>query len=288
MRTYFKYICIFALGGAFFSCETIVDLDLPQNQQRLVVEGRIEKILGENSGYQQIRLSLTEDFFNDQLPPAASNAMVSVIDENGRSWEFSESETEPGLYTTDSLFAEIEIQYTLSILYNGETYEGRETLHAVPPIDSIYQVFVEENEFEDEGIRARINYRDPINAENFYLWEQYADGQLQLLPDPGNKFNLIASDEFYDGQQIVGYEPNEEAVLEPGQTVQIKQIAISKQTYDYYYIIFEQTASGELFDPPPATIRGNVVNITNSENYALGYFSAAEVSSQSLTIEAIP
>lgn len=283
--TYFKYLILFILSSIFLSCETVVEVDLPQSQQRLVVEGRIEKILDKNSGYQQIRLSLTEDFFNQGLPPAASNAIVSVSDGNGRNWAFEESATEPGLYTTDSLFAEIYMEYMLSVFYNGEHYEAKEKLHAVPPIDSIYQVFVEENEFEDEGIRARIDYRDPVDAENFYLWEQYADGERQLLPDVGNKSNVISSDEFYNGQHISGYEPNEEAVLEPGQTVLVRQLSISKLTYNYYYLLFEQAAGTGLFDPPPAIIRGNVINTTNSENFALGYFGAAEVAERSLLIQ---
>ncbi|MEL6822096.1 MAG: DUF4249 domain-containing protein [Calditrichota bacterium] len=287
MKTIFLYMlllfCYLLIG-----CETVIDLDLPQSQQRLVVEGRIEKVKGVNSGMQRIRLSLTEDFFNTELPPVATGASVLVTDASGRSWEFAESTSEPGLYSTDSLFAEIDMTYTLLIQYDGEEYEAQETLHAVPPIDSIYQVFVEENEFEDEGLRARIDYRDPINEQNYYLWEQYADGELQLVPDPGNKFNLIASDEFYNGQQVVGYEPNEEAILEPGQTVMIRQVALSQQTYSYYFIIFEQTSSADLFDPPPATIRGNVVNKTNSDNYALGYFSAAEVAERSLVIVPVP
>jgi len=271
----------------FIACETVVDLDLSQSQQRLVVEGRIEKIKGVDSGTQRIRLSLTEDFFSTDLPPVATGATVLVGDANGRRWEFEESASEPGLYFTDSLIAEIDMTYTLFIQYDGEEFEAEETLYAVPPIDSIYQVFVEENEFEDEGIRARIDYLDPVNAQNYYLWEQYADGELQLVPDPGNKFNLIASDEFYNGQQVVGYEPNEEAILEPGQTVMIRQVSLSQQTYSYYFIIFEQTSSADLFDPPPATIRGNVVNKTNSENFALGYFSAAEVAERSLVITPI-
>lgn len=287
MKTTFKYIVLLCCS-LFVACETVVDLDLPQSQQRLVVEGRIEKVQGVNSGTQQIQLSLTEDFFNTELPPAATGAVVSVRDENGSNWIFEESANAIGLYTTDNLFAEIDMEYTLSIQYGGEEYEAKETLHAVPPIDSIYQVFVEENEFEDEGIRARIDYRDPANTQNFYLWEQYADGELQLLPDPGNKFNLIASDEFYNGQQVTGYEPNEEAVLEPGQTVMIRQISISQQTYSYYFVVFEQTSSGELFDPPPATIRGNVINTTNSANYALGYFGAAEIAEKSLIIAPLP
>ncbi len=34
---------------------------------------------------------------------------------------------------------------------------------------------------------------------------------------------------------------------------------------------------GGPFQSPPATVRGNIINTTNSANYPLGYFSLSEV-----------
>jgi hypothetical protein len=36
------------------------------------------------------------------------------------------------------------------------------------------------------------------------------------------------------------------------------------------------SSSGGPFATPPATIRGNIVNQTNSKNFALGYFTLSE------------
>ncbi|MDX1396362.1 MAG: DUF4249 family protein, partial [Gemmatimonadota bacterium] len=155
------------------------------------------------------------------------------------------------------------------------------TAHAVPPIERLYLVFEEESLIiEEEGYRATIDYTDPAGVENYYLWEQVVDGQIALLPDPGNAFNLISEDRFYDGQAVRAYQPNDEIALQPGQTVEIRQIALARDTYDYSVALLEQNAlgSGDPFSIPPANVRGNVRNVTDPANPALGYFEAAEVS----------
>ncbi len=283
----FKYIRILiaAMAGvAILSCEKVVDLNLETGEERLVVEGRIEKILGQDNGYQHIDLSTTGPYLGSEVPPPVSNATVEVSDDLGGSWVLIESASIPSRYETNNLIAAVGRTYTLEVQYNGQTFQASETLRNVAAIDSIYQYFVEENEFEDEGLRARIDFSDPADEVNFYMWEQYMDGELQLLPDPGNKFNLIAKDEFYNGQRISGYEPNEEAVVEPGSTVTIRQLSLSEAAYDYFFLIFDQTAGADIFTPPPATIRGNIRNLTNADNYALGYFGASAVAEAVLVV----
>ena len=283
-----KYISILiAASIAFltFGCEKVIDLDLDTGQERLVVEGRIEKILGQDNGYQHVDLSTTGPYLGNVIPPAVRNATVEVSDDLGASWTLVESADIPGRYETNGLIAEIGRTYTLSVQYNGQTFQASETLRDVAQIDSIYQHFVEENEFEDEGLRARIDFSDPADQVNFYMWEQYVDGELQLFPDPGNARNIIAKDEFYNGRRIVGYEPNEEAVVEPGATVVIRQLSLSEAAYDYFFLIFDQTAAADIFAPPPATIRGNIRNLNNADDYALGYFGASAVSEAMLLVE---
>ena len=55
-------------------------------------------------------------------------------------------------------------------------------------------------------------------------------------------------------------------------------MGISQQYYNYMNILIDNTGSnsGGPFQSPPATVRGNIKNITNPENYALGYFALGE------------
>lgn len=283
------FICSVLLVATFGGCEEVITIDLEEGPERLVIEGRIEKIKEKQSSYQEIFLSTTDAFFSDSSTPKVSGALVTVSDDLGNTTTFAESEANPGLYVTDELQAVIGRTYTLTIQFAGDTYEAHATLLAVAAIDSIYQRFVEDprpgNEGED-GLRVFIDYTDISGVENFYLWEQFADGVSQM-DDAGddNQRHLISKDQFYDGQKIVARNPYEHVAVEPGQDVLLRQISLSAFAYDYYFLLFEQISGRAIFDTPPAAIKGNIENVMDPERYPLGYFGASEVSQAEILIE---
>ena len=267
--------------AAFLStaCERIVDVELPDPERRLVVEGRIELIKEAPSREQRIVLTTTDVFFSNRLPPPAVGARVTVTDGSGRAFPFAEAE--PGHYVTGDLLPRLGETYRLSIEYRGDRYEASALLHPVAPIDSLYFNFEEESLFiEEEGFRAAIDFVDPRGVANYYLWEQLVDGVNRIPPDPQNALNLVSKDEFYDGQDVLGFQPSDEVAIAPGQHAEIRQIALSRLAYDYYYALFEQNALGSAnpFSIPPASVRGNIVNLDRPDRFAFGFFEAAEVS----------
>ena len=267
--------CLAAAAG----CERVVDVDIPDPEPRLVVEGRIELVKNAPSGTQRIRLSTTAGFFDSRPTPPATGAIVTVVDGAGRAYAFPEIEA--GLYGTEHLFARVGETYTLFLEYAGDVYEASALLRGVPPIDSLYFVFEEESLFiEEEGYRAAIDFEDPAGVPNYYLWEQLVEGVNEIPPDPGNAINLVSRDELYDGQDVIGFQPNDEIAIVPGEHAEIRQISLSRLGYDYYYSLFEQNALGSAnpFSIPPATIRGNVTNLDRPSRFAFGFFAAAEVS----------
>ncbi len=284
------FICSVLLAAAFAGCEEVITIDLEEGPERLVVEGRIERIKEKQSSYQEILLSMTDAFFSDSSTPKVSGALVTVSDELGNTTTFAESEAEPGRYVTNELQAEIGRTYTLTIQFAGDTYEARATLLAVAAIDSIYQRFVENHRPGDEGedgLRVFIDYTDIAGVENYYLWEQFVDGvsQMEATADD-NQFHLISKDQFYDGQKIVAGNPYERSVVEPGQEVLLRQISLSAFAYDYYFLLFDQAGGGRvIFDTPSAPIKGNIENVTDPERYPLGYFGASEVSQAEILIQ---
>ena len=261
------------------ACERIVEVEIPEPEPMLVVEGRIELVKEAPGGTQTIRLRTTDAFFSNRATPPATGAIVTVTDGVGRVHAFAEAE--PGHYVTHDLHARIGETYTLSIEYGGDRYAASASLLQVAPIDSLYFMFEEETLINDqEGYRAAIDYVDPPGGPHFYLWEQFVDGVNEPPPSSGNQFNLISRDELYDGEPVIGFQPNDEIVIEAGAQVAIRQVALSRRGYDYYYAIFEQNGlgTGLPFSVPPATIRGNVANVTRPERFPFGFFEAAEVS----------
>lgn len=266
-------------------CDEEVDVTLPPTPDRLIVEGRVEKIKGVTDYEQRITLSLLNDFFDQSQTPRVSDATVEVRDSQGNIYSYIHNESTPGQYVNTQLRGETGETYTLSILWNGQVFEATETLKSVPELEAVYQQFEEENVFEDGGIKVAIDFTDPAGEDNYYFWELFSGGVNTIQADPGNSGNVIAKDEFWDGQKIEGYFPNEEKAFTPGDEVVIRHIGISEATYDYLFLLFEQTGqTGQLIDVPPALIRGNIRNLTDPDNFAMGYFGASEVDERALVI----
>ncbi|MEM6523143.1 MAG: DUF4249 domain-containing protein [Bacteroidota bacterium] len=273
------------LSLIMISCDEEIDLTLDSPPNRLIVEGRVEKIIGETDYEQQIVLSTLNDFFDQSQTPKVTDAVVKVSDSKGNEYLYSHDESIPGRYINSNLRGKVGETYQLTIEWQGEVFEAQETLISVAPLSRVYQKFEEENTFEDGGIKVAIDFTDPEGVDNYYFWELFSEGKNQITADPGNSGNVIAKDEFYDGQTIEGYFPNEERVYLPGDKVTVRHIGISEEHYDFLFLLFEQTGqTGQLIDVPPALIKGNIRNLTNPENIAMGYFGASEIDERTITI----
>ena len=270
------------------ACTDTLELEIEEGPVRLVVEGRIIYDAANTNGYQSIRLTTTAPYFENRQVPAALGAGVRVVNtRTNQSFDFTESTTEPGIYEATGFQAAIGEEYRLEIVYEGDEYEALERLLPVADIDSIYQVFQEETLFSDEGIKVALDYTDPVDEVNFYHWQVFRNDTLLVTADVGNQFNLISSDEFYDGLQITEFEPSADFSFLPGDRAVVKQYALSPEAYTFYRNYYEQVVgiAPGLADVVPATLRGNIQNLSNPDRYPLGYFEASEVSEKSMVIE---
>lgn len=269
---------------ALTACERVVDVDVAEGPVRLVVEARLERVLGNVKGVQEIRLSTTAPYFSNAAPPAARGATVTVSDQDGRIWTFDESLT-PGTYLNANLVVTAGTRYTLDIRWQGARYRGTETGMPVPPIDSIYLDKPMPGRFSGtEGLRATIDLRDIPNVKNWYLWDQFVDGVRLLGPDSTFKARIIGPDEAFKGIEIKGFQPFEGVPIQPGSTVLVRQVGISEATYQYLLAFSNQVQQdGSPFSVPPTSVRGNVANLDDPARPALGYFSVSEVAEARIT-----
>ena len=120
------------------ACERVVDLNLPEAPRRLVVEARLERLISAGASQQGITLSTSADYFNGELPPPASGAVVRVTDDLNRVNEFVETIT-PGFYQTlIPMLIGRGRTYTLTIDFEGQHYTARDSTRAVPAVNSLY------------------------------------------------------------------------------------------------------------------------------------------------------
>lgn len=268
-----KIVYIIILGFLISSCEDVIDVNLKTAEPRLVIDASLSWVKGTQGNEQEIKLSLTAPYFDNNIPPA-TGATVTVSDSNNNTFNFIEQGTS-GIYTNNTFIPETYSTYTLSINYNNEIYTAIETLVPVVPID-----YVEQNDnggFSGDEIEIKAYYTDPELEENYYLFEFSTPSKVPTLE--------VYDDEFNNGNQIFGFYSDED--LETSDNITIKISGISQRHYDFMFILLQQTddESGDPFETQPATVRGNCVNQTNTDNYPLGYFRLTETDVFNYTVQ---
>ncbi len=263
-----KLFLLMIFFGTFISCEDVIDVELNDTPPRLVAEANLN-IWESGAASAAVRLTTTAPFFDNDVP-FVTDAIVQVTDENGIVYPFSY--TENGVYTSN-LTPQLNLEYTLTIEYNNETYSATETLYTVSPLEFVEQR--DDGGFTGEDIELKAFFTDPADEQNFYFFEG--------LSERGDELDVY-SDEFFDGNTIFAYYLVDD--IAPGDEVQFNIYGVSEAYYNFMFILLQQTGGGgEPFETQPATVRGNIVNETSPDNYPLGYFRVSEVSTLNYTVQ---
>jgi hypothetical protein len=276
MKTTINIILISILSLVNASCEKKVDLKLKNVTPKLVVEGNVLFGLDTIIDQQEIKLSTTANYLGNSIPEPAINAVVRVQDGTNT---YTYNHIGNGVYRCNFI-ASVNKTYKLIIFYDGDEYNATETLRQGGAIIKSLSVKYFPGSFGDPGGNFVIlNTVDPIAEDNFYLWKLFINNKLMITATQGNVYRSMQKDEFFNGQPLIDYLPNDEFPVEEGDIAQIHQLNISEQMYNFYYSIFNLTSSSFVTgDVPPGNIKGNVINLSKPEKNALGYFGACSVS----------
>ncbi|MGJ8731802.1 MAG: DUF4249 family protein [Cellulophaga sp.] len=257
----------------FFGCEDVVDIDVPSTEPKLVIDASFDVYTTESpvrtDGF--VKLSLTTDYFDNENKPV-NDANVTITDLNsGTLYPFT-SNGNAGYYqsTTNNFTPEFNKTYQLNVVYNNNTYTAETTLIPSVAIDNVEQG--DATLFDENDTELIVSFTDDASREDFYVFDL----------DFGEF--LTTSDEFFQGETFkFSYFYDD---LSSGKEVVIKLNGADEQFYNYMDLILAQSgeSSGGPFQTTPATIRGNIINTTNEDNYALGYFNLSETYEYTITI----
>ncbi|WP_310993016.1 DUF4249 domain-containing protein [Aequorivita marina] len=262
------FLLIFCLG-ILGSCQDVIDVDLNEAPPKLVVEANMN-IWEDGASVASVRLTTTAAFFDNNVPDV-TDALVSLKAENGTVYSFTY--TENGFYVSD-FSPQPNTDYTLTINYKEERYTATEQLYSVVPLDFVQQR--NDGGFSGEDIELKAFFNDPAGEDNFYFFEG--------LSTRGDVLDVY-SDEFFDGNRIFGYYLVED--LAPGDEIEFNLYGINEAYHNFMFVLLQQTGGqgGGPFETQPATVRGNIINETDPDNFPLGYFRISEVSTLRYTVE---
>jgi Domain of unknown function (DUF4249) len=281
-----KINLIFAIMVAVFmnSCQEVVDIPLDTESPRLVIDASINWEKGTSGANQKIILTTTTDFYSKNIP-VVSGATVTVTNSKNVVFNFVEKPN-TGEYFCKNFAPKIEEVYTLTVVNKGETYTATETLKSVAKIENpaipvkdaedkdvlITNGISQEVQkgFRDDGFKFRAFFVDPANEKNYYLYRYSYSNKIKAT-------YYVNEDEFFDGNPNFSLDFQDK--LFSGDKLEVTHYGISKTYFNYMNILLSIAGSqgGAPFQSPPATVKGNIINKTNFDNYPLGYFSLSEV-----------
>ena len=163
-------------------------------------------------------------------------------------------------------------KYELSVLHQGQAYTGSTVFVPVPPI--LKAVQGTKTLFSGDETEIILSFQDFSEREDFYLY------------DFGQEIYRPIEDRFFQGEEFVFSHFYSSDEVKVGDLITIKAHGVEEQYYNYFNLILTLTDSnGGPFQSLPASSRGNILNVTQPDNYPLGYFLISESDQKQLLIE---
>lgn len=254
--------------------EEVISVDLETAEPRLVIDASIDWIKNTTGNEQKIKLTTTTGYYNDNFP-TVSEANITVTNSTNTVFDFIEI-LGTGEYICTNFNPIIGEAYTLTINLDGEIYTATETLIGTPKIEDT----IEQNNkggMAGDEIEITYYYQDNGAEYNYYLYRVIM--RHVIFPQYS-----VENNEKNQGSLTPVFYSHED--LEPGDIVNLKLYGISKRYYNYMNKILLASGNDDRpFPTTPAAVRGNIVNQTNNENFAYGYFRLSEVDIKEYTIK---
>jgi hypothetical protein len=301
------YVAGLAVGLLFLkSCiEPFAPPEITNARQFLVVDGSLNTSPGASS---QIKLSRTQNVYDEGAPSAELRAKVTVEGDKGS--RFALVEAENGIYHLASAKYNTAEKFRLRI----RTADGKEYLSSfvpvvkTPPIDSLtYAVNP-----GGEGVRLFVNTHDATNKTRFYRWS--FDETWEYYMPLYSSYELVGREVVYRTEnintcwsaarastivlastvklakdvvkdQVVTYVPTSSGKLRVKYSILVKQYGLTQEEYEYWNTLAKTTErTGSLFDPQPAQLTGNITCQSDPSELVFGYFGASTQEEQRLFV----
>jgi hypothetical protein len=265
-RKQFLAIAIALTSPLLLSCEDVIKVNLNNVAPRLVIEG----VISDQPGQSKFEISKTVYFFNPSIFPSVSGAEVIVADNLGNIDTLRESQ--PGIYTADSLIGAVGRTYIANVTIDSVTYSASSQMEHTIAIDSLrteYQPGGGIGSEEDEGYKLLVYFSDRPNVDDW--------ARIRIVKNDSLLAGyFLYDDQFSDGNNIE-YEYFDR-VFTLGDTLKVDILSMDEPVYDYFYSLYSVVAGTDGSEPQLAPANPN----SNWSNDALGYFGAFSVSSDTV------
>ena len=250
----------------FSNCEKVVDINVPSIAPKLIIDASFEVLFDEMPVRSNtvVKLKLSADYFDETIP-TVSDASVFLTNTTDNSIINFVDLNLDGNFTPATIFTPKDtVVYELTVIYKNETYKGKATKVKSAPLESVIQG--DETLFSGKEIEVKVAFKDPVEKENYYLFD-FTE----------TKF-LVLEDRFFNGTDYNFSFFFQEEEIELPANVTVRMSGITKEYFTYFRILQSQSGSGGggPFQSVPSSLLGNIINTTNEANFPLGYFHISE------------
>ncbi len=263
----FNILLIFLFAWGIYSCTEQMEIELDDEQTRLVVYGT----LSTDTTIHTVRLSETSNYFDESKPPAVSGADVKIEGTDGTVISLHERSGEPGVYDTDSnTCGKIGVAYTLFInnvdIDNDgekETYQATDSIRPIGVADSVKLLYFENSFVQLWQVHL---FAEEPPGKDYYLFKLHLNNQLYT--DTLTEI-VAADDQFLDTISRKTGVPVQSLLsdmTEPFDVITFELNSITEQYYYFFMQLQDEVGGQSPFKGPPSNV------ITNLNNGAIGFF----------------
>jgi len=288
---------------------------------KLVIDG----VISDENEVQTIIISESTSAENPKFSPY-SNCIVTVADDLGNIFNFSEKDGEPGIYhgiIDEQYFYEGSL-FKLSIITpDGNQYESEfEEVLPCPPVDSVYYELERKPTYTpgvtEDGLQFYINLDASGDYGNFFRWvvdetyEYHSEWPIKAFIDSNNRWQQVPVDyshyicyktetlnniftlstkgfteNSYNEYKLHFVNDHTQRLLYK-YSILIHQYAISEQAYLYFENLKKNNQEEDnLFTKQPSIVKSNICNVNNPDEDVLGFFTVASATSTRIIIDSV-
>lgn len=306
------------------ACIDPFEVEVPEGQQLLTVEGLIHTGPGPHA-ITLTRSATYGSQFEGLIRAVSGATVVIRDNEGRITFLEEGANSRGTYFTPSSFRAVVGKTYTLQIqTVEGNVYTSLpERVESAPEIGNVLintvTIPVEGETNPKSGVQLVVEVNDPADQNNFYFWRNapavyvletrpdlftirpsVSGGDRIPAPKPccvtcyrtevtGNQSLFIAQDDNFNGLTTrisAAFVEDNGLRFVNKYRLDLRQYAISQEAYRFLRLVKQQAEiSGSIFDPPPATIRGNMISLDDPDEVVLGYFMAAGESAKKVYID---
>ncbi|MBC7524269.1 MAG: DUF4249 domain-containing protein [Flavobacterium sp.] len=270
-----KKIIAFLILMIFAGCQDKINVNLDTAPPKLVVDANLTWQKGTSGNQQTIKLTTTSNFYSNEIPKVSGAIVYVTNTSNNAIFTFVEIPS-TGNYICSDFVPVINQNYTLTIVNNGITYTATEKLFATPAIENVEQITLPG--LTGDATQIKFFFQDNGAEDNFYSIN--FKNSNKVIPE----LNVV-EDKFFQGNQMFGLYFDDK--IKAGDQLDMSLRGISQKYFNYLSKLINISGgnNGSPFSTPPATLRGNIINQTDTENYPLGYFNLSEIDTKNYVVQ---